>query len=131
MKKQITPAQAEDALDAIKSLKVRACVNRASYAITKNAMVLGRVTRDFGKFRDVERSTAFAPGEKPDPSSEKYAALTAKVAAKAHEEVEVDLTVVKLSELFKVCALEDVTALIALDFILEDDLDLDALEPVK
>lgn len=131
MKHNISPAQAEDAVDALKSIKIRTTISRAGYAIAKNVLTLSRVTKDFVKYRDAERNATYPNGEKPDPSSDKHAALSAKVAAKAHEGVEVNLIKIKLSELFAVCSLEDVTILPAIDIMLEDDLELDAFDTNK
>ena len=131
MKTTISPSQAEDAVDALKGLKIRQSISRAGYGISKNVLTLSRITKDFVKYRDAELRAAYPNGEKPDPSSEKYAGLSVKLAAKAREEVEVSLIRVKLSDLFAVCNVEDVTTLPAIEFMLEDDLELDALEPKK
>ncbi len=131
MKTNISAAQAEDAIDALKGLKIRTSLSRAGYGMAKNVIALSRVTKEFVKFRDAERNATYPNGEKPDPSSEKHAALSAKVAAKAHEEVEVSLIRVKLSDLFAVCSIEDVTVLPAIEFLIEDDLDLDCFDAGK
>lgn len=131
MKTNISAAQAEDAIDALKGIKVRTTLSRAGYGISKNVLALSRVTKAFVKFRDAERNAAYPNGEKPDPSSEKHAALSAKVAAKAHEEVEVNLIRIKLTDLFATCSLEDVTILPAIEFMVEDDLELDAFDTNK
>lgn len=131
MKTLISAASAEDAIDALKSLKIRTSLSRAGYGFAKNTLALSRVTKEFVKFRDAERAATYPNGEKADPSSDKHATLSAKVAAKAHEEIEVNLIRVKLSDLFAVCTIEDVTILPAIEFMIEDDLELDALEPKK
>lgn len=131
MKTLVSPSTAEDAIDALKGLKIRTSLSRAGYGMAKNVIALSRVTKEFVKFRDAERAATYPNGEKPDPSSEKHALLSAKVAAKAHEEIEVSLIRVKLSDLFAVCTIEDVTVLPAIEFLIEDDLELDAFDTKK
>jgi len=126
MKTQITPAQAENALDAIQKIKVKSLNSPAGYALAKNTMVLNRVLKDFVKFREAAKADAYPDNEKVDPSSQKHAELTQLVMAKGHAPVDVDVHQMKMSQLFAVAVIEDISVITSLDFILVDDIELDA-----
>mgnify|MGYP001591239168 CR=1 FL=1 len=132
MKIQLAPAHAESALDAISKIKVKSLNSPAGYALAKNTVILNRVLKNFVQFRDAAMNETYPDkSEKRDASSTKHAELTAKVMAKAHEPIEVEVHQLKMSALFSVGTIEDLTVITALDFLLDDDLnlELDAAAP--
>lgn len=131
MNTKISPAQAEAALDAIESMKIKHVGSKAGYALAKNVLVFNKVLKGFHAFRDATRAEMFAPGEKIEPSSEKAAEFTAKVHPAAQAPVEVELHSLKLSDLLAVWGEGSLTTLTSLDFFIEDDLGVDSAEPAK
>jgi hypothetical protein len=126
MKIKLAPAHAESALDAISKIKVKSLNSPAGYALAKNTVILNRVLKNFVQFRDEAMNETYPDkSEKRDQSSAKHAELTAKVMAKAHEPVDVEIHKLKMSALFSVGTIEDLTVITALDFLLDDDLNLE------
>lgn len=125
MRTTITPALAEEALDAISKIEVKALNNPAGYALTKNALSLTRVVKNYHTMRKETRAALAAPGVEIKPESEEAAKLAQAWSLAAHTDVEVNLHKMKLTELLRHCTVKDATAFAPLDFLIEDDLPLD------